>query len=123
MRKTGGTMYDRNHNHCLFWLMSAELKSILVAGKSLTGEHGVRNSYCNIYDTTQGIEIVQNIVHKNGQEDTLRICQHFIPISFWYYKIIYARPAQLRWGNIIAPYMKIPNLICKLRGWKKINKL
>ena len=98
--------------------MSAELKSVLLTSKSLTGEHGIKSSYCNVYADTHGIEIVQNIINQDGTEGTLRICQHFTPLSFWYYHLFYAIPAQLKWKNIIAPYMKIPNFICKVRGWK-----
>jgi len=124
-------MYDKKYNKCRFWFMCAELKSLLVSGNSILHRHsgGVSGQSCNLYDDTCGIEVVRYLkIDDDGTsietvKEVSRVCQYFTPLSYWYYKLFYARPAQLRWQNNIAPSWKIPNLVCKIRGWNKINYL
>lgn len=114
-------MYDKKYNKCRFWFMCAELKSLLVSGNSILHRHegGFTGQTCNLYEDTYGIEVVRCLENGSPSEnkEVMRVCQHFTPLSYWYYSLFYARPAQLRWKNAIAPSWKIPNLICKIRGW------
>ena len=114
-------MYNQKFNHCRFWFMSAELKNLLLASQSLNGNYGVKRSFCNLYNETYGIEVVQEAVDQNGNDILTRICQHFTPLSYWYYKRFYAVPAQIHWDNIITRWL-LPNFICKIRGWKNAVK-
>jgi hypothetical protein len=100
--------------------MSAELKSLLLTSKSLYSNNPVSGNTCNLYEDTYGIEVVQ-VFKKEGEQfakETLRYCQHFTRLSYWWYKRFYAVPAQIHWANSIITTWWFPNFICKLRGWR-----